>query len=122
MNEKESAYVMAHARAQVFRYDYADSDRPPAYYQALTEEIDAAKELVCGAVFRKGDRVIYIPGHVGGDYRHKDCEHGVVKRSAGDIVFVIYDNAEMKMRTGDEPYTAASTRASDLIHESSAGV
>ncbi|MFW6312815.1 MAG: hypothetical protein ACOC2N_02915 [Spirochaetota bacterium] len=70
-------------------------------------------------MFSKGDRVIYVPSHVGGDASHPDCEHGVVKRmnNDGTCAFVIYDNAVMRMRTGDEPYTAASTRIEDLVKE-----
>ncbi len=65
--------------------------------------------------FRKGLRVVYVPSHVGGDFTHPDCEHGVVKRQQGDTVFVLYDNLVMRMTTGDEPYTAQGTRVRDLI-------
>lgn len=65
----------------------------------------------------KGDRVIYIPNHANGDAEHKDCEHGVVKRVARNLAFVIYDNAVQRMITGDEPYTAAATLLRDLVIE-----
>jgi hypothetical protein len=70
-------------------------------------------------MFCKGDRIIYVPTHAGGDTRHPDCEHGVVKRmnDDGSCAFVIYDNAMMRMVTGDEPYTAKSTRIEDLVEE-----
>ncbi len=67
-------------------------------------------------VFTKGERVRYVPSHANGDWRNPDCQDGVVKRMAEDgDVFVIYDNAMFIMETGDEPYTAAKTRATNLI-------
>ena len=72
-------------------------------------------------MFEKGDRVIYVPTHVGGDRTHPDCEHGVVRRvGENGTVFVIYDNAVMRMTAGDEPYTAAGTNPHDLVRESGA--
>jgi len=56
--------------------------------------------------FKKGQRVRYVPNHA----------EGVVKSTNDWFVFVIYDNACQVMTTGDEPYTAASTRPEDLIH------
>ena len=43
--------------------------------------------------FKKGQRVIYIPTHAGGDRGHPDCELGTVVRYSTDIdtVFVLYD-------------------------------
>ena len=69
--------------------------------------------------FKKGDRVIYVPAHAYGNIHSKWCEHGVVKRprDTGSGYFVIYDNAEMKMVTGDEPYTAQNTDARFLVPE-----
>lgn len=58
--------------------------------------------------FKKGDLVTYIP-------THGDCENGVVSSTNALFVFVKYDNACMKMHTGDEPYTAQATRIEDLI-------
>lgn len=69
------------------------------------------------ASFNKGDRVRYIPNHANGDPQHPDCEDGVVKRSGDNgTIFVIYDNAEQIMRTGDEDFTAAGTKPENLIH------
>ena len=65
---------------------------------------------------KKGDRVRYVPSHSNGDIKHPDCQEGVVKRgpvyasfTGEECYFVIYDNAVMKMVTGDEPYTATLT-------------
>ena len=73
---------------------------------------------------KKGQRVIYVPDHANGDVNHPDCQSGCVKRMASNMedgdppaAFVLYDNLECKMTTGDEPYTAARTRLSDLIIE-----
>ena len=70
-------------------------------------------------MLKKGDRVIYIPTHAAvSGLSHPDCEHGVVKRvGENGTVFVIYDNAVMRMVTGDESYTAAGTRPDDLVRE-----
>lgn len=69
---------------------------------------------------KKGDRVIYIPAYACRDPYHPDCERGVVSSLRDGIVFVKYDNAVMKMITGEEPYTAQATRFEDLILESPA--
>jgi hypothetical protein len=65
---------------------------------------------------KKGTRVAYIPNHVHQGIAHKDAEFGVVKRLCefDDGVFVIYDQAGMKMITGDEDYTAAKTNLCHL--------
>jgi len=65
--------------------------------------------------FKKGDLVTYIPTHACGDKNHKDCENGVVFSENAYYVFVKYDNADMKMETGDEPYTVVVTKRKDLI-------
>ena len=65
--------------------------------------------------FKHGMRVRYIPTHADGDENHKDCEDGIVSSVNDYCVFVKYDNASCKMVTGDEPYTAQSTQAKDLI-------
>ena len=65
--------------------------------------------------FRKGNRVRYVPNHASGDTTHKDCQDGVVKRVSDQWVFVIYDNAEGTMFTGDEPFTAAATDPENLV-------
>ena len=67
------------------------------------------------ADFKKGDRVTYIPTHACGNPNHLDCESGVVSSKNSKFIFVKYDNAIMIMLTGDEPYTAAATRAEDLV-------
>ena len=67
--------------------------------------------------FKKGMRVKYVPSYM---RENPDCSSppyrpcGVVKAVSEHFVFVIYDNLEMKMTTGDEPYTAASTKPEDL--------
>ena len=65
--------------------------------------------------FKKGERVRYVPSHVYGQVKHPDCEDGVVSSVSDKYVFVKYDNAVMKMVTGDEPYTAAATHYQDLV-------
>lgn len=65
--------------------------------------------------FKHGDLVTYIPHHACGNKNHPDCEHGVVSSKNDTFVFVKYNNAVMKMVTGDEPYTAQSTSPEDLI-------
>jgi hypothetical protein len=64
----------------------------------------------------KGTRVIYIPAHARGDRAHPDCQAGVVKELTPDrkSAWVIYDNRIMRMRTGDEAYTAQATCLADL--------
>ena len=66
---------------------------------------------------RKGQRVKYIPRHAGGNPSHKDCEAGVISSECEDeeYVFVKYDCAACAMVTGDEPYTAAKTKVSQLV-------
>jgi len=71
-------------------------------------------------IFKKGDKVRYIPNHANGDSNHEDCENGVVSSvrigAHNDYsVFVKYDNAMCIMTTGNEPYTAQSTRPDNLI-------
>ena len=68
--------------------------------------------------FKKGDLVTYIPTHAEGNKDHKDCENGVVRSVNQLFVFIVYDNADMKMKTGNEPYTAAGTQPGDLIKRS----
>lgn len=65
--------------------------------------------------FKKGYRVKYIPNHAEGDENHSDCKEGVVSSVNDSWVFVKYDNLEMRMQTGDEPYTAQATDPEDLI-------
>lgn len=73
--------------------------------------------------FPKGLRVRYMPSHFRKmpeeEVPKRYKEYGVVKRSESfrkgeDIVFVIYDNLEMIMTTGDEPYTAQGTKIEDF--------
>lgn len=70
-------------------------------------------------LFKKGDRVRYIPHHANGDEEHPDCENGVVSSTNDHVVFVKYDIYDIKgyhiMITGDEPYTAKATDPADLI-------
>jgi hypothetical protein len=64
----------------------------------------------------KGMRVRYVPMHANDDVTHPDCEDGVVSSiDCGGCAFVKYDNAVMKMVTGDEPYTSQRTNARDLV-------
>ena len=65
--------------------------------------------------FKKGDHVLYLPLRAKGNPDHRDCESGVVSFTNESFVFVKYDNAVMKMKTGDEPYTAQATEADMLI-------
>ena len=65
--------------------------------------------------FKKGDHVTYIPNHAFRNMNHKDCQDGVVSSTNELFVFVKYDNACMKMITGDEPYTAQATKVENLI-------
>lgn len=65
--------------------------------------------------FKKGMRVRYVPSHAYRDFRHKDCQNGVVSSTNEKFVFVKYDNAMGVMVTGDEPYTSQATSAEDLI-------
>lgn len=65
--------------------------------------------------FRKGQRVRHIPPHAKGDKNHRDCEDGVVSSTNDEYVFVKYDNAVMKMESGDEPYTSKATKPDELI-------
>ena len=66
-------------------------------------------------IFRKGDRVVYIPGHAEGDRRHEDCEKGVVSSVTNHGAFVKYDNSMGIMVTGDEPYTSKLTSFEYLV-------
>ena len=66
-------------------------------------------------VFKKPDRVLYVPDHAEGDEEHPDCQRGCVKRVTDEWVFVLYDNAAYgRMATGDEPYTAQGTHRRNL--------
>lgn len=65
--------------------------------------------------FKKGDKVRYIPSHAKGNPLHPDCKNGIVSSTNECWVFVKYDNAARRMRTGDEPYTAKATNPGDLI-------
>lgn len=60
-----------------------------------------------GGGFKRGDWVVYVPGHAHGDVTHFDCERGVVIKVGEDsgIVFVRYA-AELH---------AKATSAGDLI-------
>lgn len=69
----------------------------------------------------KGQRVKYMPDHVRGDPTDHRCETGCIKRwstmiRADDMpaCFVLYDNLDTKMITGDEPFTAKRTRLENL--------
>jgi len=72
--------------------------------------------------FEKGMRVIYVPNHADGDANHKDCQKGVVSSKNDAWVFVKYDNLDMKMITGDEPYTANATSSDNLLPIGRGGV
>lgn len=70
------------------------------------------------AVWRKGQRVRYVPSHANGDPQHPACESGCIKRVRdADAAFVLYDvkGGHFKMATGDEPFTAAPTHFDDLV-------
>lgn len=36
------------------------------------------------------DKVTYIPTHVDGNIRHKDCDQGVIIRTSESFVYVLY--------------------------------
>ena len=62
------------------------------------------------SAFEKGMRVRFIPNHVEwGDVGHKDVQHGCVSSVNDTYVFVKLDLADVKMITGDEPYTAQAS-------------
>ena len=64
---------------------------------------------------QKGTRVVYVPSHAIGGIASEDAQFGVVKRQAADDSwFVIYDQDNIEMTTGDEDYTAACTSEIDL--------
>ena len=65
--------------------------------------------------YKHGDKVIYIPNHVDGDVRHKDCQYGIVSSTNEHFVFVKYDCLACTMCTGDEPYTAQATKRENLV-------
>ena len=63
--------------------------------------------------FHKGQRVRYIS-----DYRDPRApQYGVVSSTNNRNVFVKFDNAEMRMVTGDEPYTAQACSPCDLVFQ-----
>lgn len=58
------------------------------------------------AKFKRGDWVVYVPGHAHGDITHPDCERGSVSSvNAAGTVFVFYG----------QDLHAKGTEASDLI-------
>ena len=66
--------------------------------------------------FKKYDRVLYVPIHVQGDLKHKDCEYGAVSSVNEDYVFVKFDPKHMRVRyNGDEDITAQCCDPKDLI-------
>lgn len=67
---------------------------------------------------KKGMRVIYVPFEAEGNLMHESCRFGVVSSLGRALVFVKYDNAETKMITGDELFTAQPTRPEYLVLES----
>lgn len=60
---------------------------------------------------KKGTRVIYVPSYALCGIASSKAEFGVIKSSCDydDGFFVIYDQNDIKMITGDEPYTAEKT-------------
>ena len=67
--------------------------------------------------FKKGDKVIYIPGHAFGDVKHTDCENGVVSSIGRGAIFVKYNCLLGEAITGDEPWTSQGTNPEDLVKE-----
>lgn len=67
--------------------------------------------------FKKGDKVIYVPGHAHGDVTHADCENGVVSSLSeySETVFVKYNCGLGEALTGDEPWTSQGTSPEDLV-------
>lgn len=55
--------------------------------------------------FKRGDWVVYVPGHANGSLLHPDCERGTVMSMVNGIVFVRY---------GAEP-NAKGTTPEDLV-------
>ena len=72
--------------------------------------------------FRRGDRVIYVPLHVHQDFRHPDCEHGVVSSVNDSYVFVKFDGKFTRERIIDPDWniTAQACDPDDLITEDEA--
>jgi len=77
--------------------------------------------------FSKGERVVFVPHHIsimdilrftGAPLRNKKkwkLEEGVVSSTNDTWVFVKFDNLDMKMVTGDEPYTAQACDPRQLV-------
>lgn len=95
--------------------------------EQIRDLVNKHKTGIFAEIAVKGQRVRYIPDHAHGWHRHPECEDGVIKRMASNIVspvgaeeplpaaFVLYDNLDTKMTTGDEPYKAKRTRLENLI-------
>ncbi len=90
--------------------------------ERIRDMVNAGKTGIFLQQVVKGQRVRYVPDHAHGWHGHPDCEDGVIKRLASDIsdndmpaAFVLYDNLDTKMITGDEDYTAKRTRLENLI-------
>ena len=65
--------------------------------------------------FKKGDKVTFIPNHAFDDPNHEDCQDGVVSSVNDHYVFVKYNCALGEAITGDEPWTAQSTKRENLV-------
>lgn len=86
----------------------------------LMDLIKTAPKLLTAQVI-KGQRVKYIPDHAHGNPDDPACKLGCIKSWATQMrdddylaCFVLYDNLDTKMITGDEPYTAKRTRLENL--------
>lgn len=55
------------------------------------------EEIMKKVIFKKGDKVRYIPNHAGGKLSHKDCENGTVTAFNNKFVFVRYGNNSLSL-------------------------
>lgn len=72
-------------------------------------------------IMKKGTRVVYVPDNAIGGIASRFAAFGVVKSYCynnylidDNYLFVIYDQDDVKMITGDEPYAAARTNIKEL--------
>lgn len=63
--------------------------------------------------FKRGDLVLYVPGHAHGDVNHPDIERGVVSSQNGKFVFV--KNRVHIERFGWNGTTSQATDPADLV-------
>ena len=70
------------------------------------------------AEFKRGNQIVYIPGHAQGNPNHPDCEHGFVDQVTPAAVFCRYFSKTnvgvLRTRANSE-----ATNAADLMKASS---